>query len=292
MSNPFCRPTSSSASPLSLKFLLGGMAFLTLACAFFPPLSSFFGLSQEGIDHFFFWQWLTYSFFESSPRGFDGSLFIQLGFSLYMIWIFGTSLIERLGLGRFFFLFFGSALFGGLGAWAILKIFHLPFLFINPAPALYGCLFAWTLLNAGSTILLFFTIPFNAARALYVLIAIALLISLAQRDWAVLAAFLFSLFYAYLFTLLSNQIRSPFSFLHRFESTLLRVYSQLKSWTQKKPKIYRSSKIYDIHSGKPILDDEQFLDTMLTQISLYGENRLSPEERKRMDEISKNRKRS
>lgn len=292
MSNPFYQRTSSSEALRPLKFLLGAVAFFTLGSAFFPKIAFILGLSQEGISRFFFWQWLTYSFFEPAPRGLDGSLLIQLGFTLYLTWIFGSSLIERLGVRRFFFLFFGCALFGGLGAWSVLKIFHLPTLFISPSPALYGCLFAWTLLNAGSTVLLFFTFPVNAAKALYILIGFALFFDALQGNWPALAALSASLAYAYFFTLLCNQIRSPLSFLRPFETALLKGYSKLKSWTQKKPKIYRSSKIYDIHSGKPILDDEQFLDAMLTRISLYGEDCLSPQELKRMDEISKNRKRS
>lgn len=291
MSNPFYEQTGRYAAPRSLKFFLGGVALLTFLAAFFPSLSVILGLSTEGIDRFFYWQWLTYSFFEPSPRGLDGSLFIQLGFTLYLLWIFGSSLAEHFGARRFFSLFLGSALFSGLAAWMTLKTIHLQTLYISPAPALYACLFAWTILNAQAKILLFFTIPLSARVALYVLLGAAFLIYLSQRDFPSLAAMAISLFYAYLFTVLSQQILSPFSFLHPFERILIKILSKIKSWRIKKPKIYRSSKIFDIHSGKPILDDEDFLDSMLTRISLYGETCLSPEEKKRMDEIASRRKR-
>ncbi len=292
MSNPFYEQRGALASPKSLKIFLGFVSVLTLLAAFFPALSAILGLSTAGISGFFFWQWLSYSFFEPSPQGvLSGSLFIQLGFTLYLLWIFGSSLIERLGERRFFSLFLGSALMGGLAAWGTLKALHLPALFISPAPALYACLFSWTILNAQTKVLLFFTIPLNAGIALYVLLGITFFIYLSEAHWTALAAMLSSMIYAYLFAVFSQRILSPFSWLHPFERFLIKA-ADIRLWRVKKTKIYCSSKIFDIHSGKPILDDEAFLDSMLTRISLYGETCLTPEEKKRMDEISSKRRRS
>lgn len=289
MSNPFVRQTS--APPRPLKILLAGITVLTFAGALWPSLSPLLGLSKEGIRHFFLWQWLSYSFFEPSAHGINGSLLIQLGFSLYLLWVFGASLIERLGLPRFFCLLSGSAFFGGLGAWTLLETLQMPTLFIGPAAALYGCLFAWTLLNAQAKLLLFAVLPLNASIALYFLIAITFLIDLSQSNWPALGAFFASLVYAYFFSLLCCKVHSPFRFLFPFEKLLFKIVGSFAKWPRKTPKIYRSSKIYDIRSGKPILDDEQFLDAMLTRISLYGENALSPEEKSRMNDISRGRKR-
>ncbi len=61
-------------------------------------------------------------------------------------------------------------------------------------------------------------------------------------------------------------------------------------WGKKRQLPYRHSKIYDIKSGEPLLDDDQFMDAMLDQISRYGEESLTPAEKKRMKEISEKKK--
>ena len=286
MSNPFYQQLSPTPTPKWLNFFLALMTIATLASAFFPQFTPLFGLSEEGIDRFFYWQWLSYALFEPSSGGLSFSLIIQLGFSLYLLWIFGRSVIDRLGPARFISLFLGSAMIGGLAAWGLLKTFHTPLVFIDPRPALYGCMFAWTILNANATVLLFFAVPFNACRALYVFLGISLLIDLSHGNWPAGVALLAALAYAYLFTLISCQMLSPFSFMHPLEKIIIRASSRLKRWPGKSEQVYHSSKIYDIRSGKPVLDDEQFMDAMLTRISLYGEESLSPEDRKRMEQIS------
>ncbi len=290
MSNPFYQQMSPTDTPKRLKFFLALMTTFTLGPAFFPQFTPFLALSQEGIDRFYFWQWISYGLFEPSSGGLSFALIIQLAFSLYVLWIFGRSLIDRLGLPRFLAIFLGAALVGGLTASRLLSALNSPRLFINSAPPLYACLFAWTLLNANATVFLFFAIPLNACRALYVFLGISLLIDLSHGDWPSAAALAAALAYTYFFTLAACQMLSPFSFLHRFEKAFIRFSSRLKRWPQKTPQTYRSSKIYDIRSGRPVLDDEQFMDAMLTRISLYGEESISPEDKRRMEQISQRKK--
>ena len=248
------------------------------------------GLSRLGIDQFFYWQWATYFLIQPSVQGISFSLFLQLGLSLYLIWIFGTSLMERLGQTKFFALFLGSALAAGLAAWGALEAGRSSHLFLGPSAPLYACLFAWTLLNENASILLFFAVPIKARSALYVLLGGAFFIYISQSDWPSVAALFAAIAYAYLFILITCRIRSPFPFLHPFERALMRCQNKEFPWGKKKNPTYHASKIYDIRSGEPILNDEQFMDAMLTRISLYGEDSLSSENRKRMTEISHRKK--
>lgn len=282
---------NSTPHPRFIKILTALFAATTLGLALFPEGLPFLGLSKLGIETHFYWQWLTYGLFEPAPRGIGFSLLLQLGFSLYLFWLFGSSLIEALGERRFIYLSIGCTLAGGLGAWGMLKALHLSYLFAGLTPLVYGLLFAWTRLNRQATILLFFAIPINASRALYILIGLALLTNLSDRDWPAAASLLSSLGCVYLLSKFFSPTLTPIPWLRRMEWTLVRWKNRIKNWWKKPaPSSTRQSKIYDIRSGKPILDDEQFMDAMLARISVYGENSLSPEDRKRLNEISKKKK--
>lgn len=274
-------------SPLKIiKIILSTIGVLSLGLSLLPELAPFLALSKEGIRHYFYWQWLTYGLFEPSYRGISFSLFIHLGFSLYLLWIFGNSLIERLGIFRFLCLFLGSILTAGLSTWGLLETLHSPRPFAGLTPAVYTSLFAWTLLNARTNILLFFAIPFDARRAFYILTGITLFIDLSERNWPAIASLLTALAYTYLFIRISFPSMIHFPLLRKFEWTFIRWKNRLTNWGKKPPNVYRPSKIYDIQSGKPILNDEEFMDAMLTRISLYGEDSISPIDRKRMRDIS------
>jgi hypothetical protein len=155
--------------------------------------------------------------------------------------------------------------------------------FAGSSPALYAILIAWVFLNAEAQLLLFFAFPLKARWLLLSLIGANLLIDFSNSNWPSLFALSGSAIYAYLFTLIAWRTKSPFPFLHRFEEKVLRLLERSK----KSP----PSKIYDIQSGKPVPDDDAFMDAMLTRISLHGENSLSREEKKRMQEISRRKTR-
>jgi len=236
MPQQFYNWTASSSASRPLKILLGATVCFTLGSALIPALHlpSLFGLSRLGIDQFFYWQWISYFLIQPPVQGISFSLFIQLGFSLYLLWVFGNSLIDRLGQTRFFTLFFGSVLAGGLGAWGALEAMHSPYIFLGPTTPLYACLFAWTLLNEEARLFLFFTIPLKARTALYVLLGGTFLIDLSQAQWPSVAGLLAGIAYSYFFTLIACQIRSPFSFLHPFERIFMRYQNKAFFWKKKK----------------------------------------------------------
>lgn len=266
-----------SHTPPSLKVLLGAIFTASVLSSFIGP---YLILTHAGIHHLYLWQFATYVLIHPFP-----STLIHLAFNLYLIWTFGTILIGRLHSKLFFSLFFGSAITAGLFAWVAMATFPLSSSFLmGSSTALYGLLMSWVILNPDAHLLLFFTIPFKARHLALGLIGINLIIDLSRSDWVSCFAYIGAILFSYLFTLIACRMRSPFPFLSQFENSILRFIEWITHFSSKLPICH--TKIYDIKSGEPILNDDQFMDAMLSQISLYGENSLKPEEKARMKRIS------
>ena len=191
--------------------------------------------------------------------------------------------MERLHPRLFYALFFGSAAAAGLLAWCAMIGSQLASPLFGSSPALYALLTAWVILNPDARMLLFFAVPFKARHVLLGLIGFNLLIDLSRSDWIPLIAYIGAVLFGYFFTVISCRMRSPFPFLSGLENGILRAVERL---THLGKKTIRHTKIYDFKSGKPVLNNEQFMDAMLARISLYGEDSLTPEEKKRMKQIS------
>jgi membrane associated rhomboid family serine protease len=262
---------------ISLKILIIATLSISLAAGVFPELYQWLSLSWSGIKNYYLWQLLTYVFLEKGPISL--SFFIQLGFNMYILWMFGSSLIERFHPRIFFFLYLGSAIASGLAA-----IIFPNAVLAGSTNAVYAILIAWMILNHGSQLLLFFTLPFKSQWLILGLVGLSLLGSLSSSNWADALGLIVSVLYGYLFTLIVFRQQSSFSFLSPFERKILRLLER------KKIEPYHHSKIYDIKSGAPVLDDDQFMDAMLDRISRHGAESLTAAEKKRMKQISEKRK--
>lgn len=264
-----------ASTPLSLKILLLTTAILSLFSSWLIP---YLALSLNGIQQGFIWQLATYVLIHPFPIG-----LFQLVLNLYLIWTFGSSLILRIHTVPFFILYFGSSLFAGIFALLGMSLTHTLAPLMGSSPVLFSLLISWTLLNPEAHLLLFFTLPFKARHLVLGLMAIALLLDISNAHWTSLFTDIGSILFGYLFTLIHCRVRSPFNFLLLFENGVFRLLEKLGSWKRKR---YTHTKVYDIKSGAPILNDEQFMDAMLARISLYGKEALSEAEKKRMDQIS------
>ena len=175
MNSPFV----PKGTPLALKCLLLATLFLSLV---FPFLGPYLVLSKEGIAHLYLWQFATYLFIHPFPSG-----IFQLALNLYVLWVFGTAIIERIHLKSFCALYFGAGIFAGLLAWGAMFLFP-PTPLSGSSPALYATLIAWVILNPESELFLFFAIPFKARSLLIVLLGLGLLVHLASSAWIPLFA--------------------------------------------------------------------------------------------------------
>ncbi|MES2272938.1 MAG: rhomboid family intramembrane serine protease [Chlamydiota bacterium] len=275
------------STPRPLKFLILITIAATLGSAFSPYLQALLSLSLEGIRHLYLWQLFTYLFVSKVPGTLSFSLLLQLAFNMYLLWVFGSQILLRAHPVRFFALYFGSGIFAGLLALGLMSLISSPSTLSGSTTALYAVLVAWIMVNRDAQLLLFFVLPIKAYYLLILLIGANLLIDFSNRDWIDCVSFLGSSFFGYCFALISWREQGPFLFLRPFEKMVLRTLEKLRHLGKKRaPNFYKHSKIYDIHSGEPVLDDDAFMDAMLNRISLYGEDSLSPDEKKRMHTIS------
>ncbi|MBU6383833.1 MAG: rhomboid family intramembrane serine protease [Verrucomicrobia bacterium] len=263
---------------LSLKLLIAFTILLSLIVGFFPSLTPWLALSGVGLKHLFLWQPLTYVLIERGPISFN--FFLNLAFNMYILWVFGMQLMERSHEKLFFLLYFGAALVGGLAAVALPHA-----LLAGPTNAVYAILVAWMLLNQRARLLLFFSIPFNALWLILGVVALTMAIDLSSGYWARALSLAVACIYAYFFALLAWRTPGPFPHFRKFEKRLFQFLER-----RKKQASHSASKIYDIKSGEPVMDDAAFMDAMLDRISRHGEGSLTSAEKKRMKSISKRQK--
>ncbi len=235
-------------------------------------------LSDDLISKGYIWTLITYPFTYSDKNLFD--LLFHLGFNGLFLWVFGLPLLERLGTKRFLVLFFGATLFAGLAVATTLHLLHSPQLFAGPTPPLFALITAWTILHGMRNVHLTHFV-FRPFWIFAILVGINLALDAISGMWIQFIADASAALYAYLFCLISEKVRSSIPSFYPFERAVLRSLEKLNA--AQKPK---TAKIYDFKTGEPVLDDEQFMDAMLAKISTHGEDKLSPEEKARMQKIS------
>jgi membrane associated rhomboid family serine protease len=261
----------------SLKILIFTTIGLSLIGGFVPIVQAWLALSWAGMERYYLWQPVSYLFVQPGPLSLG--FFIGLGFNMYVLWMFGTSLLERCRWPLFYALYLGSGLVAGLASLAFPNVY-----LAGSTTAVYAILVAWMMLNPGSQVLLFFALPFKAHWLIAGLIGFTLFVDISAADWVSCVSLTASVLFGYIFSLIAWREQSPFSFLRPFERKILRLLEK------KKQQPYTHSKIYDIKSGAPVIDDDQFMDAMLDKISRHGEESLSAAEKKRMKEISEKKR--
>lgn len=274
-------------TPDSLKILLLLTGILSILSSLIHPLHDFLALSAQTLSHLHLWQFITYLWTDPYAQGLSLPFFIHLGFTLYLLWIFGTSLMEK-SQKLFFSLYFGGGLVAGLAVYAVMALFHLPDHLGGSSTALYSLLVGWVILFPEAELLLFFAIPFKARWLILGLLGINLMIDLSSRDWIHLTSYVSAILFAYVYLILIEKEHSPFAGLQSFERSLHRFREKVLFFERTKKQ--KGAKIYDFHSGQPMDADEEFMDQMLARISKQGEDSLSPAEKKRMQQISERKK--
>ncbi len=259
------------------SWMKGIFLFTILGTITSPWLGNVLALSKTGLDHLCLWELVTYLLVYAFP-----SDILHLALNLGLIWIFGTNLALQMSPKALLSLYFGAGFFAALCAWSVMILL--------PTSTLSGCttsvyafLTTWAILNPRSHILLFFTAPIKTRHLVFFLIGGNLLIDLTRSQWVPLSAYIGACLFGYFFALLFGRTRSLIPFLEPFENKVLKFADWIRGLRKTKSS---QTKIYDINSGEPVLNDEQFMDTMLAKISLHGESKLSREEKERMQKIS------
>lgn len=254
-----------------------------------PGPQEFFGLSLWGMYRNYLWQPITCLFLQNEPNGIHLFFLINLTFSLYMLWMFGSQLVESYGTGPFLRLYFLSGVIASLSALWVAHGIHpyTPLIIAGIAPSLLAIFVAWAILHRDTQILLFFIIPIKAKWLLTLVTALTLLIPLSSLDLVNFIYYFVGLSVGYLYSTVAWQQKTPFSFMENIDDFFIvlgrKVRAKYERWFSLKKK---ENKIVDIKTGQAIQEDDAFIDEMLAKISRYGEKSLTWQEKDRMRKIS------
>lgn len=285
-----------AVTPKPLKYLIFFTAIISLLSALSNHLFPyFFGvtspqellhLSAGGIHQYYYWEFVSYLFVFPLVHGISFSLLISLAFNSYLLWVIGSSLIEKRGLAHFFILYFLSGIISGFAIFGIQNAMHSEISYAGNTTALYASLFAWLMLHPQAQLMLFLTIPIKAKWLILIIIGANFLIDISIGDWLSIVAYTSAILFSYLYCLLVWNIPSPFSRLNKMEHSILSLFYNKKSKRPIPSHLHRT-KIYDFKTGEAILRDDEFMDAMLSKISQYGKESLTWKEKLRLKRISK-----
>lgn len=203
------------------------------------------------------WRFLTYNFVHVS--------FMHFLFNMLMLWMFGDEVAEFMGHRKFVGLYLFSGIFAG--------VFSIPFylfgslspyaMIIGASGALMGVFVAYYKFFPERTLLLFFVIPLKMKYAIWVLIALDIMMSQTNDSIAhfthlggVLAGFIFMNFF----------YRIPF-WGKWFQPKRKKQHSQHNS----------SEKVLEGEVG--YLDQDKQMDAILSKVNKEGVNSLTESER-------------
>ncbi|MBM3200989.1 MAG: rhomboid family intramembrane serine protease [Chlamydiae bacterium] len=250
-------------------------------------LSWCLALHPLGIAKGFYWQIFTHPFIHPAPHGLDLLYLISLGFSSYLLWKIGTMISVQKGLRHFLTLFFTNTLISSIVALAVFYFSGAPALLAGGTPIVYALLLGMIFLLPEVDLLLFLAIPVKAKWFILGSMGAFLLIDLSHGNFVHFFSVLTTLTFTYFYCLISWKIHSPFKALRSFEDLFI-----FKNGEDSLQNYAFKSKIYDIRTGKILLNDELFVDACLAKIADKGKDSLSWREKWRLKKISKKKRKA
>lgn len=248
-------------------------------------------LTWYGVKHLFLWQPFTFLFVEQGgAHGITFFYLLALFFNMYILWILGSNLYEVFGARSFFLFYFLTGILAGCSGILFMGLVGQYGILSGPGPSILALIVAWSMLNPEVEVLFFFILPMKAKWIVACILGAIFLIDLSQGNIVDLVFYLSGAFYGYLFALFVWDLKSPFPSMVKLENALLDLGSKLNF----KGRSYKNNteergKIFDIKTGKPVDDDDKFVDAMLEKISRFGEKSLTSQERRRLKDISESK---
>lgn len=292
-------------TPQTISRLIIITAAISLLCAFTSNFFTYFGvtspqdflsLSWHGLSQWYIWQPLSYLFVQSGGQfGITLSFLFTLCFNMYILWIMGASTFERVGKGPFLRFYFITGALTGILTLLLMPILGQYSTLAGISPVILAILMAWTMLHPDNDILLFFILPIKARWLLPAILLLLLLTNISQLNFIDLTFNLLGLLVGYIYAATVWELESPFAFTHftdRLLTSLGRRLRRIFSWLDHAtPSTEAKAEIIDFHTGKSVIDDDLFMDSVLDKISKHGERSLSWSERHRMRKISERKSR-
>jgi hypothetical protein len=260
----------------------------------FPGPQELLSLSWWGISKSYFWQPLTFALVQDVPfNDVTFSFFVGVIINMYIFWVVGSAMETTLGLRSFAKFLVICTMFSGLITMSFLRLVENYDLITGMTSVVIILLTAWAMKFPNAMIFLFLLIPMNSLVVAMTLIITIILYSLVEGYTANVLLYMVAVLVTYLYAIIVWGWRSPFEFMSRIDEWLLSFRAK---FTHELPILTKGDEsdavIIDIDTGKPTLEDEAFVEEMLTKISKSGEDSLSWRERQRLQKISEKKKSS
>jgi len=272
-------------TPSVIRQIITVTCAVTIAAAFLDSLlvpylrfslQGFLSLSTQAINNLYLWQPATYLFLLQSAGGLTFGLIISLFFKMFILWMMGSNIAERFGTPSFLKLYFGSGLCAALLSLPLYLSSPYILAYAGPTACLFAIFVVWAYMHQESQLLIFFVIPVKAKWLLAGGLGITLLVFLSGGYPISMIMLLTGTFFGYIYATYFKGLSSPFPFM-----------TPVDRFFNRKPGTNKGPKIFDFKTGKPVENDEEFLDRILEKISRKGENSLTKTEKERLNKISR-----
>lgn len=260
----------------------------------YPGPEDILSLSWNGISHGYIWQPLTYFFIQNFSSPLSLPYLVSLFFSIYVLWVIGTALLDMIEKKHFLFLYLISGILSGLFGLIMMPLSGQYMMLAGLTAPLLTLFVLWGIAFSELKTLLFFLIPLKIKWLALTVTSLILLSDLSQWNLPYFMLSLSAIVIGYGYAICVMGWHSPFSFTEKFDKKLALFGFSLVRYC---PRWLRttlsntstgsgSSKIIDVDTGKEPLSDNSFVEAMLEKISKEGEDSLSWNERQRLQAIS------
>ena len=281
-------------TPALIRKLLIWTAAVSLIVSLINPFFERFGffgpetwlsLSWWGMERYLLFQPVTALFMQTTGySGITMGWIMALGVNLYILWVFGSSVLEWIGNRSFLRLYFGSGVFAGLLALLFMPLLGQWAAISGATAATLSLLLVWSMMHPEAEIFVFLILPVKAKWIFAGLFGIFTIMALSRGSFVYLIYLFSGVVFGYFYALLAWNFRSPYVWMQQWD----KVFIQWKNRFLPKEKM----QIFSFGSGKKLDDDDAFVDAMLKKISKNGEKSLTKKERDRLDNISAQRRSS
>ncbi len=258
-----------------------------------PNLTTLLSIQLGSFSLMGFYQFITHLFFYPATQGLHIFYLINLFFGVMILQRMGSVIASLKSERKFLTFFFTCGIVSGIAAYLTISHFGTKAIYAGPTSAIYSLFIATMFLFPKLDMMMLFSSPMRGRVLFPAVIGIILLMNLSVGDYVHFFATLTSSVTAYLYILFFWKIPSPFVSMQKFDSCIINLSNgrfrsifeptKLDSYTA-------TSRIYDIRTGKAILNEENFINAVLEKISKEGKKSLTFYERFRLYKHSRKNK--
>lgn len=182
-------------------------------------------LTPTAVKSFFLWTPVSYMFthFEIG-LGLSFNLLISLAIHMYIIWVFGRSLLERIGEREFLIVYLGGGIATGVVTYLLMYGLGVSGILSGSTAAIVAISTVWVFYNPDAQILLFFVLPVQARWLLLGLVGASALVNLSAGEIPDLMQYVVGGAWGYGYAVIRQCLTSPFPQTHDFDLWLARKW--------------------------------------------------------------------